>query len=106
MPEIHKSEKEIREKFKLPPNKNPDLKIGQYFIDVKSPFSSTEIRNNANKANRQKAIVCITDDHCILKESLIDEYASDIFRSKGYNSDIVYFVINNKLYKCNRQNYK
>jgi hypothetical protein len=86
-------------------NSNPDLKVGEVFIDVKSPFGASEINQNASKSQRQNAIVCITDDHCVLEASRLDDYARNLFRSQGYHMDTAYFVIEGHLYKCNRQDF-
>ena len=61
MPEIHASETQIRLAFGLPEKKNPDLIVGSDFVDVKSPFSTSNIVRNANEAVRQGIIACITD---------------------------------------------
>ena len=44
-----------------PEKKNPDLIVGSDFVDVKSPFSTSNIVRNANEAVRQGSIACITD---------------------------------------------
>lgn len=72
MPEIHSSERNIRELLGLPEKSNPDLKVGGRWIDVKSPFSTSTIIANANHAAKQGAIACITDDHCVIELSKIN----------------------------------
>lgn len=67
MPEIHKSEIEIRKKLGLPEKSNPDLKItlndnSWLWVDVKSPHVKRKIIKNANDASEQSAIACISDD--------------------------------------------
>ena len=99
LPEIHISESKIRNELGLPPKSNPDIKKGNVFIDVKSPFSTSNIVNNANDASQQGAIACITDDHCIIHESSIINFAKRILDNKYYLFDEVHFVVNGQLYK-------
>ncbi len=106
MPEIHKSEKSIRDRFGLTGNSNPDLKVGNDWVDVKSPFTIEALSDNACAAQRQNAIACITDDMCILKVEDMKDYAKKVFNSQGYHQDKVYFIVNGVLYKYNRQDLK
>ena len=99
MPEIHESEIKIRKQLGLVNKSNPDLKVGDTFVDVKSPFSVKQLASNATSASKQGAIACITDDHCILEESEIDNYAERVFKNKSYLKEEVHFVINGVLYK-------
>ena len=48
-------------------------------------------------------IACITDDHCVLRESMLDQYARRVLHSQGYGKTEVHFVINGVLYKYNSQ---
>lgn len=103
LPEIHKSEKEIRKRLGLTGKSNPDLMTKSLgFIDVKSPFSISNISDCAKDASRQNAIVCITDDHCILDSGKIQSYANHVFKNPSYTKDEVHFVINGELYKLQR----
>lgn len=106
MPEIHRSESAVRQRFGLPDKSNPDLKVGNEWVDVKSPFSIETLSSNACDAQKQGAIACITDDMCILKVADLDKYARYVFRSQGYHQDKVYFIIDGVLYKYNRQDLK
>ena len=102
LPEIHKSEIEIRERIGLVGNTNPDLHIsGHRFIDVKSPFSYKNITTNAINASRQQAIVCLTDDHTIIRESDLEQLSKRILKNDKYAKDEVHWVVNGKLYKYN-----
>ena len=99
MPEIHASETQIRLAFGLPEKKNPDLIVGSDFVDVKSPFSTSNIVRNANEAVRQGSIACITDHLTVIPESKIKHFAGKIFGDKNYTKDTVYFYVKKKLYK-------
>ena len=103
LPEIHISETSIRQTLNLPGKSNPDLLVGSVFVDVKSPYSENEISQNACRAFQQGAIACITDDHCVLRESMLDQYARRVLHSQGYGKTEVHFVINGVLYKYNSQ---
>lgn len=102
LPEIHKSETEIRRKIGLKGNANPDLHTSKHgFVDVKSPFSYKNIISSAIDASRQSAIVCITDDHTIIKESELEQLSRRILNNEKYTKDEVHWVVNGKLYKYN-----
>lgn len=103
MPEIHVSETDVRQRLGLTGKSNPDLKVGKEWVDVKSPFSIKEINANACKAQQQNAIACITDNHCVLDIEMVPNYAQRIFRSQGYSQNTVYFIVEGKLYKYDRQ---
>lgn len=104
MPEIHKSELEIRERFKIPSdNKNPDLKVGDYWVDVKCPKSYKKIIPNANDAARQGAIACIMDDFIELSHRMMEEKSKNILASKLYGKEEVHFYFEGVLYKYNSQ---
>ena len=103
LPEIHVSETGIRQKLNLSGKSNPDLLVGNVFVDVKSPFAIEEISQNACRAYQQGAIACITDDHCVIKEDQLPKYADWVLRSQGYHFDEVHFVVNGVLYKYNSQ---
>lgn len=102
MPEIHESEIEIRRRLGIPtPKKNPDLKVGSYWVDVKSPQNIEKIVVNANKAAIQGAIACITDDFIDLSD--MDELAINILSSECYTQPEVHFYSQGVLYKYNSQ---
>lgn len=102
MPEIHESETEIRERLGIPTKKkNPDLKVGCKWIDVKSPLSFEKIVVNANKASLQGGIACITDDFIKINET--SHLAKNILKSKDYAMDEVHFFVDGILYKYNSQ---
>ena len=82
-----------------PEKKNPDLIVGSDFVDVKSPFSTSNIVRNANEAVRQGSIACITDHLTVIPESKIKHFAGKIFGDKNYTKDTVYFYVKKKLYK-------
>jgi len=103
LPEIHKDETSIRQVLGLSGKTNPDLLVGNILVDVKSPYSENEISQNACRAFQQGAIACITDDHCVLRESMLDQYARRVLHSQGYGKTEVHFVINGVLYKYNSQ---
>ena len=99
LPEIHASELDIRNRLGLPEKKNPDLMFGNTFVDVKSPFCSSNIVANANNACKQNAIACITDHLCHIDKGKIDLLARKVLNDKNYTKDTVFFVVENNLYK-------
>ena len=99
LPEIHASELDIRNRLGLPEKKNPDLMFGNTFVDVKSPFSSSNIVANANNACKQNAIACITDHLCHIDKGKIDLLAKKVLNDKNYTKDTIFFIVENKLYK-------
>ncbi len=63
-PIVNKSAREGRKRLYpgIEDNANPDLTTAKYgYIDVKSPFSKSNIISNANDACKQGAIAVITD---------------------------------------------
>ncbi len=103
MPEIHYSETDVRKRLGIPSEKaNPDLKVGDKWVDVKSPFNTFNIVRNANQAAEQGSIACITDDHCIISSDGVEKFAERIFKSEYYTQDIVYFIIDGKPIKMQR----
>lgn len=102
LPEIHKSEKEIRKRLGLTGNANPDLITKSYgFIDVKSPFNHKNILSNAIYASNQGAIACLTDDHIVISDSEMKSLSESILKNKNYSKKEVHWVVNGKLYKYN-----
>ena len=99
IPNIHESETKIRQQLGLQGKRNPDLWVGNDFVDVKSPFSAKNIVRNANEAFLQGAYACVTDHLCFLDKSKIKDYAKAIYRAEQYKKEAVFFVIDNKLYK-------
>lgn len=61
IPNIHESETQIRQRLGLQGRTNPDLFVGNDFVDVKSPFNVKNMVRNANAAFSQGAYACITD---------------------------------------------
>lgn len=102
LPEIHKSETKLRNYLGFPETANPDLNVNGFFVDVKSPFNTGNIVKNANKSQKQSSIVCITDDHCVIKKKDIYKYAEKIFNDSYYKHDDVWFCIDNNLIKIQR----
>lgn len=102
LPEIHKSEKEIRKRLGLVGDKNPDLKTKSHgLVDVKSPFNHKKIISNAIDASGQGAIACLTDDHIVISESEMTSLSKSILDNKNYSKKEVHWVVNGKLYKYN-----
>ena len=102
LPEIHKSEKEIRKRLGLVGDKNPDLKTKSHgLVDVKSPFNHKKIISNAIDASGQGAIACLTDDHIVISESEMTSLSKSILNNKNYSKKEVHWVVNGKLYKYN-----
>ena len=99
LPEIHASEVNIRDRLGLPEKKNPDLMYGGAFIDVKSPFSISNIVTNANDACTQNAMACITDHLCHIDKRKVVNFARKVLNDRNYTKDTVFFVIEGKLYK-------
>ena len=100
MPEIHESEVQIRTLMGLPEKSNPDLRVADTFIDVKSPFSVNNIVKNATKSSRQGAIACITDDHCVINVESLEYWSRLILQNADYMQREVHFIIDGNLYKC------
>lgn len=106
MPEIHKSEIEIRKKLGLPEKSNPDLKItlndnSWIWVDVKSPQVKRKIIKNANDASEQSAIACILDDFIEIQNH--ESLAKKIFKEENYKQAEVYFKVKGEIYKYNSQ---
>ena len=107
LPEIYKDEKDIRNKI-FPnlksENSNPDIKVGNFYADLKRPSAIKNIVGNANKASKQGAIAVISDSKLDkeLTDDIMAERAKDIFKDKNYQFDEVYFYTNKKLILFNR----
>lgn len=102
MPEIHESEVEIRQRLNIPTlKKNADLKVGTYWVDVKSPLKIDKLVVNAHKAALQGAIACITDDFIDLPD--LAHVAHIILSSDMYTQSEVHFYVKGSLYKYNSQ---
>lgn len=99
LPEIHASEHDIRSRLGLPEKSNPDLMVGNVFVDVKSPFNPKNIIRNANDAIKQGGVACITDHLCHLDENKVKWYAKKNLNNQYYTKDTVFFVVQGKLYK-------
>lgn len=104
MSEIHYSEQSARNLLGYPSGRtNPDIKIKNgLWIDVKSPFSLSNLVTNANQANRQGAIACITDDHCKIDRLGIEQLSRRVFADAHYLADEIHFIIDGVLYVCCR----
>lgn len=96
--EINKAETEVRSLLGLGSTKNPDLIVGMEFVDVKSPFSKTNIVRNAVKASKQDAIACITDHFADISAADMRHYGRRILTDANYAKDKVYFAIRGVLY--------
>ena len=108
LPEIHKSEVEIRQILGLKSEtKTPDIKLANsnQLIDVKSPHSYRRITRNANKASEQGGIACITDhsSEFHIESSNIEELSKTILEKETYEKDEIHFYIDGTLYKYNSQ---
>ncbi len=103
MPEIHYSETDVRKRLGIPSEKaNPDLKVRDKWVDVKSPFNTFNIVRNANQAAEQGSIACITDDHCIISQKDAQIWAKKVFDDINYTQDVIYFIIDGKPIKIQR----
>ena len=105
LPEIHQSEKGIRERLGIgTETRVPDLKLKNYFVDVKSPSQWSNIIRNANSASGQGAIACITDDFFNLNEDKLAYIANSILSDKkNYKKAEVHFISKGVIYKYNDQ---
>lgn len=107
LPEINEKEKDARKKIfpKLQSDKsNPDIKVGNTYLDLKRPSAIKNIVGNANKASKQGAVAIISDSKLDkeLTGKIMDERAKDIFNDKNYQFDKVYFYKDEKLVEYNR----
>ena len=55
------------------------------------------------KAASQGALACITDHLCVLDVGKLDSCAKSVFQNPSYHFDVVYFVIDGKLYSKRRR---
>lgn len=109
LPEIDYTEKEARAKILVGltvERANPDLLVGNEYVDVKRPSSIRNITGNANKASKQGATALISDVKLdkILTDELIDVRANAILsklNNSNYVSDKVYFLRNGKIISKN-----
>lgn len=103
LPEVYMSEHDARTKLGIDKvSGNPDLRVDNQLIDVKSPFSARKILANANHSSKQGAIVCITDDFIILSKEEAKQKSENIFNSKHYKHDEVHFMIEGNILKYKR----
>ena len=114
-PIVNKSAGEGRKRLYpgIEDNANPDLTTDKYgYIDVKSPFSKSNIVSNANDACKQGAIAVITDlalDEK-LKHKMILQLTAKIFSEQNkshlgelnYFKDEIHWFVEGKLLKYNR----
>ncbi len=110
LPDVSMADKKVRKT--LFPNyasetKNPDFRnVGtNEYLDLKRPSAIKNILGNANDAsNKQKAIAIIADLRLNKKmeEDVLQNRVDDIFKSKFYKEDVVYFFVNGRFKKYNR----
>ena len=104
MPEIHAKETGIRSLLGVPTEKKiPDLKVGNSWVDVKSPEGYRNLTHNANLAAAQGAVACITDDRITIKIEMLPKLSRNILQNKYYTKDEVHFIVEGTLYKYNSQ---
>lgn len=105
LPEIHKSEVDIRQRIGLPSKTHtPDLWIDKkILIDAKSPLNYKRIESNANGASEQGGIACITNHFIKLEPTKLAAISKRILSNGMYTKDEVHFYINGTLYKYNSQ---
>ena len=104
LPEIHKSEKAIRQRLGLKSETaNPDLKVGDEFVDVKSPLQFSNVRRNANDATKQGGKACVKDDFFTIDLNSLEYLAKEILKDESYLESEVHFIIKGTLYKYNSQ---
>ncbi|HAO08190.1 MAG TPA: hypothetical protein DCQ50_14670 [Chryseobacterium sp.] len=91
-------------------DKNPDLRAGKLYYDIKEVESLNNCMKNANRAAKQDAIAVIRYDGKDLTEEKMQQQAKRIFGKNNidqsgnhnYPKDIFYFLKNGKLHKYNR----
>lgn len=111
LPKIYKTETEARalilEGYSfLNKHKNPDLKVGNLFMDVKRPDFIDNVKQNGLKACTQQDCTAIISDNNIGNEDLLSvmpEQAKAILKNPAYKKDNLYFVINNVLYEFSKR---
>lgn len=107
LPEINIKDKEARDiifKGLKSKSSNPDLLIGNEYVDVKRPSAIKNITGNANSASKQGATALISDIRLDknLSNEILNERAKDIFKNKNYTSDKLYFYRDGKIVIKNR----
>ena len=107
LPEIDYTEKEARAlilKGLKAERSNPDLLVGNEYVDVKRPSAFKNIVGNANGASKQGAIAMISDVKLDkeLSDAILKERTRDVFRDKNYKNDKIYFFQKGKLVTKNR----
>lgn len=105
LPEINFNEKAARKSIfpKLKAYSNPDMLTSEgEYIDVKRFENIKNIVKQANRADKQGAIACISDEWHKLTDELIDDKAKQIFKS-GYKGDKIYWYKDGKLIVKNRK---
>ncbi len=91
-------------------DKNPDLKAGKLYYDIKEVESLSNCMKNANRAAKQDAIAVIRYDGEDLTDEKMQQQAKRIFGKNNidksgnhnYPKDTVYFLKDGKLHKYNR----
>ncbi len=107
LPEIDYREKEARAKILKglgSQTSNPDMLVGNEYVDVKRPSAIKNITGNANSASKQGASAMISDVRLDkdLTTEIINERAKDVFKEKNYKSDKIHFYTNGKIVTKNR----
>lgn len=107
LPEINIKDKEAREvifKGLKSNSSNPDLLVGNEFVDVKRPSVIKNIVGNANSASKQGATALISDVRLDknLTDEILGERTKDIFKNENYKSNRIYFYRSGKLVVKNR----
>ena len=83
--------------------RNPDLTTIFGYVDVKSPKKQMNSCGLANDASdKQKSYVCITDHRTKISEKQIQDRTNDIWNSKLYHHDIVFWFVKGELIKYKR----
>ena len=87
--------------------KNPDIRIDEFYLDIKRPLEIKNITKNANSASSQGAIAVISD--CNLNNKMnadiLNKRALAIFNNENrenYLFNELYFFTEKKLIKYNR----
>ncbi|WP_407846958.1 phage minor head protein [Chryseobacterium sp. KCF3-3] len=113
LPVLHRKEFKDFRKVVLPDyslDKNPDLRVGKQYYDIKEVESLSNSMKNANRAAKQDAIAVIQYDGKDLTEEKMKQQAKRIFGKNNidtsgkhnYPKDTVYFLHKGKLHKYNR----
>jgi len=92
-------------------DKNPDLRVGKLYYDIKEVENPGKFIKNANRAMKQDAIAILQYDGDDLTEKIMKKQAKAIFGHKNinpttnkshYEKDSLYFLHKGKLHKYDR----